>query len=225
MAGSRFVRHLKLWFFTVPLIGVFVMPAIPDRSMFEIPDAEVQSVTATIGEARADQATRNANALFKSAFVDSGLVRKTVEETSYSTVYDAGATDFARTWVHNFWMMMYRAVYRATVMKLWLLGTVAFWGRRIHRLNGAAQDQGSRGRVREPGVVPPGQSRHPAHLWRHVSGPYRAGGCARAVLVRCRRVSRPAVVEGRVVIPVSIPREVLQNIAEIAQHPAARMVT
>jgi len=126
MAGSRFIGHVKWWFFTVPLIALCVMPVIQSPELFEVPDEEVQSVTATIGEARADDATERANALFKSTFVETGIVRKTLQATSNADIGDAGANDFARTWVQHFWMLIYRAIYRLTVMKLWLLGTVAF---------------------------------------------------------------------------------------------------
>jgi hypothetical protein len=83
-------------------------------------------VTETLGQARADEATEHANALFKDTFVETGLVRKTLQATATSDIGDAGANDFARTWVKHFWMLVYRATYRLTVMKLWLIGTIAF---------------------------------------------------------------------------------------------------
>jgi hypothetical protein len=128
MAGSRFFGHIKWWFFTVPIMAVCVMPVIPSPELFEVPEAEVQSVTATLGQARADEATEHANALFKDTFVETGLVRKTLQATATATsdIGDVGASDFARTWVKHFWMLIYRATYRLTVMKLWLVGTIAF---------------------------------------------------------------------------------------------------
>ena len=126
MAGSRFFGHIKWWFFTVPIMAVCVMPVIPSPELFEVPETEVQSVTATLGQARADEATEHANALFKDTFVETGLVRKTLQATATSDIGDAGANDFARTWVKHFWMLVYRATYRLTVMKLWLIGTIAF---------------------------------------------------------------------------------------------------
>ncbi|MEW6346272.1 MAG: DUF4400 domain-containing protein [Paraburkholderia sp.] len=125
-SGSRFFGHIKWWFFTVPVIAMCVMPAIPSPDLFVVSDEEASSVSATIGAARADEATKNANTLFRRVFVDPGIVRTTLQATSASEVNDAGASDFARTWVRHFWMLVYRAVYRLTVMKLWLLGTVAF---------------------------------------------------------------------------------------------------
>jgi hypothetical protein len=126
MAGSRFFGHIKWWFFTVPILAVCVMPVIPSSEPFEVSDAEAQSVAATIGLARADLATEHANSLFRNTFVDTGLVRKSLQATTSSDISDAGANDFARTWVRRFWMLIYRAAYRLTVMKLWLPGTVAF---------------------------------------------------------------------------------------------------
>ncbi|TDN59024.1 DUF4400 domain-containing protein [Paraburkholderia sp. BL10I2N1] len=126
MAGSRFVSHVKWWFFIVPIIAVFVMPTLPDRSLFEIPDAETQSVVATIGDARADEAVETTNATFRRLFVQTGLMRKTIDATGHDDISDGGVSDFAHTWVHNFWLLIYRLFYRATVMKLWLLGTLVF---------------------------------------------------------------------------------------------------
>ena len=126
MGGSRFLSHLKWWLFTVPLLALVIMPLLPDPSLFHIPDAEVRSVMATIGQDRADEATERANAIFRHAFVDSGLVRKSIEATSDVGLNDGGASSLARDWVRHFWMLVYRVVYRATVMKLWLIGTLAF---------------------------------------------------------------------------------------------------
>jgi hypothetical protein len=126
VGGSRFFSHLKWWLFTVPLLALVIMPVLPDPSLFRIPDEEVRSVAATIGQERADVATERANAMFQSAFVDSGLLRKTIEATTDVGLSDGGASGLARSWVHNFWMLVYRIVYRATVMKLWLFGTLAF---------------------------------------------------------------------------------------------------
>jgi hypothetical protein len=127
MAGSsRFVSHVKWWFFFVPLIAVFIMPAIPDRSLFEIPDAEAASVATTVGEERADEAAKHANDAFRRWFVTSGLVRASIDATQTKDIGDGGVSDFAHTWVHNFWLLLYRVVYRAMVMKLWLVGTLVF---------------------------------------------------------------------------------------------------
>jgi hypothetical protein len=126
MASSRFVAHVRLWFFIVPLLAVFVMPAIPDRSLFEIPANEADSVASVLGNDRAGQAVDHTNALFRHAFVDSGVMLATIDATRSKGLNDGGVTSFAHTWVRNFWLLIYRAVYRATVVKVWLFGTVVF---------------------------------------------------------------------------------------------------
>ncbi|VWC42191.1 hypothetical protein BLA23254_07060 [Burkholderia lata] len=126
MAGSRFVGHIKMWFFFVPLLSVALMPAVPDSSLFEIPDAEAASVVASLGEVRTAEAINATNRTFKHYFVETGLVQASMEQTRDPQIEDGGMTDFANRWVHNFWRLVYRMVYRLTVMKYWLLGTLVF---------------------------------------------------------------------------------------------------
>jgi hypothetical protein len=68
--ASRFGSHIKVWFLLVPVLAIAVMPAIPDRTLFKIPAAETQSLTAAIGAQRVDDATRSANLIFRQSFVD-----------------------------------------------------------------------------------------------------------------------------------------------------------
>ncbi|WP_323122527.1 DUF4400 domain-containing protein [Burkholderia alba] len=126
MAGSRFVGHIKMWFFFVPLLSVALMPALPDPSLFAIPDAEAESVAASLGGARTADAVDATNRMFKRYFVETGLVQASVESTSDSQIEDGGMSNFASRWVHNFWRLVYRMVYRLTVMKYWLLGALVF---------------------------------------------------------------------------------------------------
>lgn len=126
MAGSRFGAHIRLWFFFVPVIVVFLMPALPDKALFEIPEAESQSLADTVGDERADEVVAGATGLFRRAFVNTGLLSATVNATRDDTISDGGMSDFAHQWVVNFWRLLFRVFYRAYVMKVWLLGTAAF---------------------------------------------------------------------------------------------------
>ncbi|KVK87656.1 hypothetical protein WJ47_12580 [Burkholderia ubonensis] len=126
MAGSRFVGHIKMWFFFVPLLSVALMPAVPDSSLFEIPDAEAASVVNSLGEARTAEIIDATNRAFKRHFVETGLVQASMAQTRDSRIADGGVADFASRWVHNFWRLVYRMIYRLTVMKYWLLGTLVF---------------------------------------------------------------------------------------------------
>ncbi|WP_028214834.1 DUF4400 domain-containing protein [Paraburkholderia mimosarum] len=122
MASSRFARHVKWWFFVLPLLAAVVLPVVPDRALFEISDLESQSVVDTLGDARAGEAVDSTNVLFRRWFVDSGAVRATMSARSHDDLDADGMGGFARDWARQFWMLVYRALYRALVMHAWLAG-------------------------------------------------------------------------------------------------------
>ena len=122
MASSRFARHVKWWFFVLPLLAAVVLPVVPDRALFEISDIESQSVVDTLGEARASDAIDATNVLFRRWFVDSGAVRATMTARTHGDLDADGMSGFARDWARQFWMLVYRALYRALVMHAWLAG-------------------------------------------------------------------------------------------------------
>jgi hypothetical protein len=125
--ASRFGSHLKVWFLLVPVLSIAVMPAIPDRKLFEVPDVETESLVASVGQDRADAAVRSANELFKRSFVDNGLLHRTLAASgNVGGLNDGGMSTFAHTWTENFWLLAYRAMFRAMVMKMWIVGTLCF---------------------------------------------------------------------------------------------------
>ncbi|NIE81858.1 MULTISPECIES: DUF4400 domain-containing protein [unclassified Burkholderia] len=126
MAGSRFVGHIKMWFFFVPLLSVALLPAAPAPSLFEIPDAEAASVASSLGDARTAAVVAATNDRFRHYFIDSGLVQASMESAGGSPIADGGIANFANRWVRNFWHLVYRMIYRLTVMKYWLLGVLVF---------------------------------------------------------------------------------------------------
>ncbi|KND57722.1 hypothetical protein BVER_03545 [Candidatus Burkholderia verschuerenii] len=125
--ASRFGSHLKVWFLLVPVLSIAVMPAIPERSLFEVPEAETRSLITSVGQERADDAVRRANDTFRHAFVDNGLLLRTLNASgSVGGLNDGGFSTFAHTWTENFWLLVYRMLFRAMVMKLWIVGTLLF---------------------------------------------------------------------------------------------------
>ncbi|WP_454829684.1 DUF4400 domain-containing protein [Paraburkholderia xenovorans] len=125
--ASRFGSHLKVWFLLVPVLSIAVMPAIPDRKLFEVPDVETESLVASVGQDRADAAVRSANELFRRSFVDNGLLHRTLAASgNVGGLNDGGMSTFAHTWTENFWLLAYRAMFRAMVMKMWIVGTLCF---------------------------------------------------------------------------------------------------
>jgi hypothetical protein len=125
--ASRFGSHLKIWFLLVPVLAIAVMPAIPQRSLFELPEAESRSLVGSVGQERADNAVRQANAAFRRAFVDNGLLHRTLNASgNVGGLNDGGFSSFAHTWTENFWLLVYRMMFRAMVMKMWIVGTLLF---------------------------------------------------------------------------------------------------
>ncbi|CAD6559382.1 DUF4400 domain-containing protein [Paraburkholderia sabiae] len=125
--ASRFGSHIRVWFLLVPVLAIAAMPAIPDRKLFEIPDAETESLVASVGQDRADAAIRSANDLFRRSFVDNGIVHRTLTASgNVGALNDGGFSSFAHTWTENFWLLAYRMIFRAMVMKMWIVGTLLF---------------------------------------------------------------------------------------------------
>jgi hypothetical protein len=125
--ASRFGSHLKIWFVLVPVLSIAVMPAIPERSLFEVPEAETSSLIASVGQERTDEAVRHANATFRHAFVDSGLLHRMLNASgNVGGMNDGGFSTFAHTWTENFWLLVYRMLFRVMIMKMWIVGTLLF---------------------------------------------------------------------------------------------------
>jgi hypothetical protein len=100
-----------------------IMPVIPNQDLFKITDAESDSVTTLLGVDTAQQAVTETNDKFRTWFVDSGALRATLRASDRSSIYRKRVDDFPVRWVHNFWHMIYRMIYRAMVMKDWWFGT------------------------------------------------------------------------------------------------------
>lgn len=122
--SSRFISHIRWWFFIAPLLALFLMPLLDNEQLFEVYPAETDSVSALLGQDRADDAIERANTDFKTWFVDTGAVRATMDQSNHNDLGDAVGNEFARRWAHNFWYLIYRMTYRASVMRVWLLGTI-----------------------------------------------------------------------------------------------------
>jgi Domain of unknown function (DUF4400) len=122
--ASRFGSHIRLWFFLGPLLAITIMPVIPNPDLFNISDVESDSVVGLLGADRARHAVSETNETFHSWFIESGAMRATLEASRRPSIYRKHIDDFPGTWVHNFWHMVYRMIYRAMVMKGWWFGTI-----------------------------------------------------------------------------------------------------
>jgi len=101
-----------------------LMPVIPNPDLFKIGDAESESVVNLLGADNAQLAVSDTNDKFRSWFIDSGAMQATLKASGRNSIYRKRIDDFPVRWVHNFWHMIYRMIYRAMVIKGWWLGTL-----------------------------------------------------------------------------------------------------
>ncbi len=121
--ASRFVSHVRLWLLIAPLMICATAPFLPNDSEFEVSDIEQSSVARVLGDARSDKAISTANERFVRWFVVTGAVKASFSGSDTKTMpSDGGAAAFGRNWMRNFWLMIYRAIYRASVAQYWLFG-------------------------------------------------------------------------------------------------------
>lgn len=121
--ASRFASHVRLWLLVAPLMICATAPFLPNQSDFEISNAEQSSVARVLGDARADRSIAVANERFVRWFVATGAVKSSFTGSDADTMLsDGGASTFGRNWMRNFWLTIYRAVYRAGVAQYWAFG-------------------------------------------------------------------------------------------------------
>lgn len=98
-------------------------PFLPDKTDFEISEAEQSSVVRVLGVRRADHAIAVANERFVRWFVATGAVKASFSGSDTETMLsDGGAARLGRNWMRNFWLTIYRGVYRASVAQYWAFG-------------------------------------------------------------------------------------------------------
>nr|WP_315595541.1 DUF4400 domain-containing protein [uncultured Cupriavidus sp.] len=125
--ASRFASHVRLWLLVAPLMICATAPLFPDLSDFEVSEAEQTSVSQVLGDRRADRATSIANERFVRWFVQTGAVKASFSGSDADTMLsDGGAATFGRHWMRNFWLTIYRGIYRACVAQYWAFGGTVF---------------------------------------------------------------------------------------------------
>lgn len=125
--ASRFASHVRLWLLVAPLMICATAPFLPDKTDFEISEAEQSSVVRVLGARRADHAIAVANERFVRWFVAPGAVKASFSGSDTETMLsDGGAARLGRNWMRNFWLTIYRGVYRASVAQYWAFGGLVF---------------------------------------------------------------------------------------------------
>jgi hypothetical protein len=107
---NSFGSHFILWSIFLPLLALIFVPlVIPDQSLTQ---SEVEMVAA-LGVDIAGM-TKSVDHHFASMFVDNGFMAKT---QGFFGSSKGGMLDFAGTWIHGVWLMLYKATWRFFALK------------------------------------------------------------------------------------------------------------
>jgi hypothetical protein len=107
---NSFGGHFVLWSIFLPVLALIFVPlVVPDQTLSQ---AEVEMV-ANLGLNVADL-TQNVDHRFSALFVENGLMQKTQDFFGSSK---NGVLDFAGTWIHGVWLMLYKATWRFFALK------------------------------------------------------------------------------------------------------------
>lgn len=106
---NSFGSHFILWSIFLPLLALIFIPFfLPDQTLSQ---SEVEMVAA-FGVNIASM-TQNVDQHFSSLFIETGIMAKT---QGFFTSKN-GMLDFAGTWIHGVWLMLYKATWRFMALK------------------------------------------------------------------------------------------------------------
>lgn len=107
---NSFGSHFILWSIFLPLLALIFVPLVlPDQTLTQ---AEVEMVS-SLGVNVAEM-TQLVDHRFASLFVENGLMAKT--QTFFGSS-KGGMLDFAGSWIHGVWLMLYKATWRFFALK------------------------------------------------------------------------------------------------------------
>jgi len=113
--NNQFARHTLFWVLLLPFIAVLLMPAFMNEQTLKLPSSEVE-VLRKLGQ-DPEQVTRRANAVFKSAFVETGVMAS-VDKLFRAKARHGDPTSVRNSerisgkYVDGMWHMLYRAIWR-----------------------------------------------------------------------------------------------------------------
>lgn len=116
---NSFGSHFILWSIFLPLLALIFVPlVVPDQTLTQ---SEVEMVAA-LGVDVASL-THAVDHRFSALFVGNGLMQKTQEFFGGS---EGGMLDFAGSWIHGVWLMIYKATWRVFALQsIFLLPLIA----------------------------------------------------------------------------------------------------
>lgn len=116
---NQFARHLILWVLTGPFLAVILFPAMWPAEKMRVPTSEIE--TLQILGANPNDATRRANEIFTTLFVETGIhqwTRKLVgSRGGLGTEGERNMHKGSNSYVDGVWHLIYRAIWR--FMGMW----------------------------------------------------------------------------------------------------------
>lgn len=107
---NSFGSHFILWSIFLPLLALLFVPlVVPDQTLTQ---SEVEMVAGLGVDVAA--MTQSVDSRFSSLFVENGLMAKTQQFFGSSK---GGVLDFADSWIHGVWLMIYKATWRFFALK------------------------------------------------------------------------------------------------------------
>lgn len=108
---NSFGRHFILWSLFLPMLALIFVPlVVPNQTLTQ---SEVEMVSSLGVDVTA--LTQVVDHRFATLFVENGFMAKT---QSFFGSSKGGMLDFAGTWIHGVWLMLYKATWRVYALKL-----------------------------------------------------------------------------------------------------------
>lgn len=117
---NHFARHSLLWWFTLPIAAVLVLPMVFPEGSFHISSSEIQFFSEW-GRNVSDVSSA-ADSIFKTAFIDTKIAKYVSEffVMPHSVAWHSEAARDAAGATQNFnnafWMMIYRGIWRCCAL-------------------------------------------------------------------------------------------------------------
>jgi len=107
---NSFGSHFILWSIFLPILALIFVPlVIPDQTLTQ---SEVEMVASLGVDVTA--MTQSVDQRFAALFVENGFMAKT---QSFFGSSKGGILDFAGSWIHGVWLMLYKATWRFFALK------------------------------------------------------------------------------------------------------------
>jgi hypothetical protein len=117
---NNFARHGILWWITLPIAAVLVLPMFFSESRFHVAPSELDFFAGWGRDVGA--ISRMADAIFRAAFVDTRIARYVSEffvpsnSAPWHSRVAQGAAEISQTYNNALWMMVYRGVWRCCAL-------------------------------------------------------------------------------------------------------------